>query len=211
MTIDRQRLHPAYDAGQVTRLRAEVADRLETRLRADEAAGRPRMRPADQRQLGRQLINQALEAEARAALAAGRPVLDGDAEDALAQAVHDALFGLGRLQRLLDDPEIENINANGCDQVFVRYADGTRAKVDPIADSDAELVELIRLAAARMGLAERRFDLGAPRLSLQLPDGSRLFAVMAVAARPALSVRRHRYLKITPDHLLGLGTLDVAL
>jgi pilus assembly protein CpaF len=215
MTTDRQHPHPTYgaavDTGLVRRLRAEVADQLEARLRADEATGRPRMRPADQRQFGRQLINQALEAEARAALAAGRPVLDADAEEALAQAVHDALFGLGRLQRLLDDPKIENINANGCDRVFVRYADGTRAQADPIADSDAELVELIRLAAARMGLAERRFDLSAPRLNLQLPDGSRLFAVMAVAARPALSVRRHRYLRLTLDDLVATGTLDVAL
>jgi pilus assembly protein CpaF len=215
MTTDRQHPHPTYgaavDTGLVGRLRAEVADQLEARLRADEATGRPRMRPADQRQFGRQLINQALEAEARAALAAGRPVLDADAEEALAQAVHDALFGLGRLQRLLDDPKIENINANGCDRVFVRYADGTRAQADPIADSDAELVELIRLAAARMGLAERRFDLSAPRLNLQLPDGSRLFAVMAVAARPALSVRRHRYLRLTLDDLVATGTLDVAL
>jgi Flp pilus assembly CpaF family ATPase len=212
---DRERRHggliTTVDAGLVARLRAEVANRLETRLRADEAAGRPRMRPVDQRQLGRQLIAEALEAEARAALAAGRPVLAAETEDELAQAVHDALFGLGRLQRLLDDPEIENINANGCDQVFVRYADGTCAAVDPIADSDAELVELIRLAAARMGLAERRFDLGAPRLSLQLPDGSRLFAVMAVAARPSLSVRRHRYLRLTLDDLARLGTLDAAL
>jgi Flp pilus assembly CpaF family ATPase len=215
VTVGRQRPRPAdggaVDAGLVARLRAEVADRLEARLGTDEAAGQPRMRPADQRQFGRQLINQALEAEARTALAAGRPTLDPDAEDALAQAVHDALFGLGRLQRLLDDPDIENINANGCDQVFVRYADGSRARVDPIADSDAELVELIRLAAARMGLAERRFDLSAPRLNLQLPDGSRLFAVMAVTARPALSVRRHRYLRLTLADLVATGTLDAAL
>ena len=113
------------DSALVARLRAEVTDRLDARLQADEAAGLPRLSPADQRQFGRQLISEALEAEARAAVAAGRPALDLAAEDAVAQAVADALFGLGRLQRLLDDPQIENINAQGCDQVFVRYADGT--------------------------------------------------------------------------------------
>ncbi len=199
------------DSALVARLRAEVTDRLDARLQADEAAGLPRLSPADQRQFGRQLISEALEAEARAAVAAGRPALDLAAEDAVAQAVADALFGLGRLQRLLDDPQIENINAQGCDQVFVRYADGTRARVDPIADSDQELVDLLRLAAARMGLGERRFDLGSPRLSLQLPDGSRLFAVMAVTGRPSLAVRRHRYLKLSLDDLVQLGTLDVCL
>jgi Flp pilus assembly CpaF family ATPase len=202
---------PPVDSALVGRLHAEVTDRLEARLQADEAAGLPRLSPPDQRQFGRQLISEALEAEARAAVAAGRPALDLAAEDAVAQAVADALFGLGRLQRLLDDPQIENINAQGCDRVFVRFADGTRARVDPIADSDQELLDLLRLAAARMGLGERRFDLGSPRLSLQLPDGSRLFAVMAITGRPSLAVRRHRYLKLSLDDLVQFGTLDLAL
>ena len=109
----------------------------------------------------------------------------------------------------LDDPGIENINANGCDQVWVRYADGRREQVEPIAASDDELEEMLRTAAARTGIGERRFDRGSPRLSLQLPDGSRLFALMAVAARPCLSIRRHRYLRITPDDLVEMGTLDL--
>jgi pilus assembly protein CpaF len=195
----------------VARLRAEVTDRLEARLHADEAAGLPRMSAADQRQLANHLISQALQAEARAAVARGRHALDLAGEDAVAQAVADALFGLGRLQRLLDDPQIENINAQGCDQVFVRYADGTRARVGPIADTDAELLELLRLAATRMGLGERRFDLASPELSLQLPDGNRLFAAMAVTARPSLSIRRHRYRKLSLDDLVDQGTLDRCL
>jgi pilus assembly protein CpaF len=125
--------------------------------------------------------------------------------------VFDAMFRLNRLQRLLDDPGIENINANGCDQVWVRYADGRREQVEPIASSDDELEEMLRTAAARTGIGERRFDRGSPRLSLQLPDGSRLFALMAVAARPCVSIRRHRYLRITPDDLVEMGTLDLAL
>ena len=32
-----------------------------------------------------------------------------------------------------------------------------------------------------------------------------------MAARPCLSIRRHRYMKVTPDDLVGMGTLDVAL
>jgi Flp pilus assembly CpaF family ATPase len=132
-------------------------------------------------------------------------------EDEIARSVFDALFRLHRLQRLLDDPTVENVNANGCDNVFVRYSDGRREQVDPIADSDDELIDLLRMAAARLGIGERRFDLGSPRLSLPLPDGSRLFAVMSVTARPSVSIRRHRYLKITPDDLVGMGTLDVAV
>jgi pilus assembly protein CpaF len=192
-------------------LRAAVLGQLSARRDADQRAGRPPLPTADEQAWGRQLIADALEVHARDCLDAGRPVLPADTEDALAQDVFDGLFRLHGLQRLLDDPTVENINANGADVVWVRRSDGTRERVAPIAGSDAELIELIRTAGARLGLGERRFDLGAPRLSLQLPDGSRLFAVMSVAARPALSIRRHRYLKVTPEDLVGVGTLDVGL
>lgn len=199
------------ETAMVERLRARVLAGLSERQRADNGAGRRSLRGADEQALGRKLIADALDAEAADALAAGRPVRNPEEDDALAQAVFDALFRLDRLQRLLDDPSIENINANGCDEVWVRYADGRRERVGPIAASDEELIELVRNVGARLGIGERRFDLGSPRLSLQLPDGSRLFAVMAVCARPALSIRRHRYLKVSCDELVGMGTLDVAL
>jgi pilus assembly protein CpaF len=193
------------------RIRSEVLSRIEERRHMDEASGRSPAAPTEDEALGRELIADALDGHARTSLAAGLPTLSVDEEDEIAQTVFDALFRLQRLQRLLDDPMLENINANGCDNVWVRYADGRRECVEPIANSDAELIDLLRMAAARLGIGERRFDLGSPRLNLQLPDGSRLFAVMAVAARPCLSIRRHRYLKVTTDDLIGMGTLDVAL
>ncbi|MDA8276278.1 MAG: ATPase, T2SS/T4P/T4SS family, partial [Actinomycetota bacterium] len=199
------------DASLVAELRTEVLSALTARERELAAAGRPPLGPADEQALGRQLIAEALERRANDALRQGAAVLGASEEDELSRAAFDALFRLNRLQRLLDDPSIENINANGCDQVWVRYADGRREQVAPIAASDEELEEMLRTAAARTGIGERRFDRGSPRLSLQLPDGSRLFALMAVAARPCLSIRRHRYLRITPDDLVRLGTLDLAL
>lgn len=195
----------------IARICDQVTERLTERRRADEAIGAPLLEETDQRAYARQLINQALEAEARSALAGRREVFPVDDEDEIARAVHDLLFGLGALQRLLDDPGIETINANGCDSVWVRYADGRRVQVEPIANSEAELIELIRLAASRFGLAERRFDLGSPLLDLRLPDGSRLFAAMAVAARPSLSIRRHRFPKLDLDDLAERGTVAPSL
>ena len=183
----------SVDGLLVTDLRAEVLARLSERDRELATEGRPPLSSADEQALGRQLIGEAFERRASEALRNRGAVLPVTEEDTLARAVFDALFRLNRLQRLLDDPEIENINANGADQVWVRYADGRRERVEPIAASDAELEEMLRTAAARTGIGERRFDRGSPRLSLQLPDGSRLFALMAVAARPCLSIRRHRY------------------
>jgi pilus assembly protein CpaF len=199
------------DVALVSDLRAEVLAGLSGHERSLQQAGRPPLETADEQALGRQLIAEAMERRARAAVTSGQAVMSPSAEDELARNTFDALFRLNRLQRLLDDPDIENINANGCDVVWVRYADGRRTQVEPIAESDDELEEMLRTAAARTGIGERRFDRGSPRLSLQLPDGSRLFALMAVAARPCLSIRRHRYLRITPDDLIGMGTLDLAL
>jgi Flp pilus assembly CpaF family ATPase len=200
------------NATLVESIRADVAERLADEVKAGPAGRVPRTE-ADRSAYGAQLVSEALEAHARDCVAAGRAVLDAAEEDALAQAVHDALFGLGRLQHLLDDDGIENIDANGADNVWVRLADGSRHRVEPIAADDAELEALIRTAAARLGVSERRFDLGSPALNLQLPDGSRLFALMGgtVVARPSLSVRRHRHQAVTLDDLVVLGTIDTAL
>lgn len=194
-----------------TQLRIAVTDGLAKRMESDERAGLPRLSVADQRQLGRQLIAAALEQHASELLASGKSLLSAAEEEELEQSIFDIVFGLGSLQRLLDDHRIENINANGCDTVWVRYADGKREQVDPIARTDEELIDLIRTAAARFGPNERRFDLGSPRLNLQLPDGSRLFAVMAVTGRPSLSIRRHRYTEVTLNDLVELGTLTPTL
>jgi Flp pilus assembly CpaF family ATPase len=195
----------------VTGLRAEVLAALSERERTLQAEGRGVLGVGDEQALGRQLISEALERRARYALTDGTPVMSPEDEDELARATFDALFRLNRLQRLLDDPDIENINANGCDVVWVRYADGRRERVGPIAESNEELIDMLRTAAARMGIGERRFDLGSPSLSLSMPDGSRLFALMALAAQPCVSIRRHRYLRVTPDDLVVKGTLDVGL
>ncbi len=195
----------------VRNFRRDVADELTERLRADEIADRPRMSLADQRQYGRQLINRRLEHYAKEQLEAGQEPLPFEEENALAQAIHDALFGLGALQRLLDDPSIENIDANGHADVWITRADGSKHRAPPIADSDEELVDTLRMTAARVGLTERRFDNGSPSLNLQLPDGSRLFAVMAVTSKPSVAIRRHRFPKVFLDDLVGLGSIDLAL
>jgi Flp pilus assembly CpaF family ATPase len=156
-------------------------------------------------------VNAQLEELAAEAMLRGKPGLDDSIEDALAKAVLDRLFQLGRLQPLLEDERIQNITANGCDQVFIEYADGTKASGPRIADSDDELIDSLREIGRRFGLSEREFNAGRPSLNLQLPDGSRLFAVAWVCDRPAVAIRRHRFLKVTLDDLVRLGAIDLGL
>ncbi|HEY2550926.1 MAG TPA: ATPase, T2SS/T4P/T4SS family [Streptosporangiaceae bacterium] len=195
------------DHGVVKRLRGEVGDRLAEQRRIDAAAGLPVMSGEDERQFARALIAQALEEYARAEVTAGRAPLNAQDEEELAAAVHAALFGVGRLQPLLEDQFIENIDVNGCDRVFIGYADGRETMADPVAETDQELIDLIQVLAAYSGLSSRPFDTANPQLDLRLPDGSRLSAVMDVTLRPALSIRRARLGKIFLADLVGNGTL----
>jgi len=199
------------DHGLVKRLRGEVGDRLAQQRRLDAASGVPPMSAEDERQFARALIAQALEGHARAEITAGRPPFTAMDEEELATAIHAALFGVGRLQPLLEDERIENIDVNGCDRVFLSYADGQEIMAEPIADSDEEMVELIQALAAYSGLSSRPFDTAHPQLDLRLPDGSRLSAVMDVTLRPAVSIRRARLGKVFLADLVGNGTFSQEL
>ncbi|MDH2423950.1 ATPase, T2SS/T4P/T4SS family [Sphaerisporangium sp. TRM90804] len=195
------------DHALVKRFRQEVGDRLARQRRLDQASGLVPMSGEDERQFARALISQVLEEHARSEIGSGRTPPTAEEEEALAAGIHAALFGVGRLQPLLDDPEVENIDVNGCDRVFVGYADGREVVHDPVAESDEELIELIQILAAYSGLSSRAFDTANPQLDLRLPDGSRMSAVMDVTVRPAVSIRRARMGKVFLSDLVGNGTL----
>jgi len=195
------------DHALVKRLRQEVGDRVAEQRRIDQLSGLPAMTPQDERQFARAVIGQVLSEHAHTEMTSGRRPPNAEEEEALAAGIHAALFGVGRLQPLLDDPEIENIDVNGCDRVFVQYSDGREAMAEPIAESDEEMVELIQILGAYSGLSSRPFDSANPQLDLRLPDGSRLSAVMDVTRRPALSIRRARMGKVFLSDLVGNGTL----
>ena len=196
------------DHGLVKRLRGEVGDRLAEQRRLDAATGMPPMSGEDERQFARAIVAQVLEDHARVEVTAGRAPPNAQEEEDLAAAIHAALFGVGRLQPLLEDQQIENIDINGCDRVFLSFADGREVMGEPVAESDEELVELIQVLAAYSGLSSRPFDTANPQLDLRLPDGSRLSAVMDVTMRPAISIRRSRLGKVFLADLVGNGTVS---
>ena len=200
----------------VERVRQAVASGLGAEL-DDTDAGPVRDPSSDQRDLARALIQRELDRQAQAEFeegGSGLIVATPEEEERLAGSVLDLLYGLGRLQTLIDDPTIENININGADGVWVKRMGGEKELMAPVADSDEELIALIRHAATYLGPSERRFDSGSPMLDMRLPDGSRLSAVMSLSARPAVSIRRHRFLseeEASLDRLVSLGAIDRGL
>lgn len=118
---------------------------------------------------------------------------DAAHDEALIDEAIAHVLGLGKLQPLLEDPEISDIHIRGNRPVWLKMRSGERREHTPIVATDAELVDLIRRIATRMGHREQRFDPAHPELNLQMKDGSRLFATMEVSSHPTLVIRRHRF------------------
>lgn len=190
----------------VREIRSELADLLAARLQVEPASDHQA-----RRELGRALLAEVLSRRAHDRVHCGHQPWTVEEEFGIAEAVMAALFGLGRLQPLIDDPDVENIEVNGYDEVWISYADGREERGPNVADSDQELIESLQLIASHVGEAERTFTTASPRLHLRLDDGSRLAAVAWTTPRPQLVVRRHRIKDVDLDDLIRLGTLDSAL
>ncbi|WP_419994462.1 CpaF family protein [Streptomyces boninensis] len=185
-----------------------ISERLAEHVRERQAAGLGALDAVEHQSAVERMVAEQLQVHARAELSAGRAVPTPQEEARARQAVVDALLGTGVLERLLADETVENISVNGCDNVWLRHADRTKRRGPALAGSDDELIELVRLLAARTGAEERRFDRANPRLYLTLPDGSRLTAVMALCERVSLSIRRHRFPAADLADLVRLRVCD---
>jgi pilus assembly protein CpaF len=202
-------------AAVVARLRHHLRTVLSAELpeRVEAAHRRSTIDHDERKALAWAILDEAAAAHSEAELMANRLLVAKDAEQQVITEVINEVFGMAGLQPLLDDPTVETINVNRFDRVLVQYRDGHRAQVAPIAASNDELTNLVRMLAARASSEERRFDRGAPAVNLQLPGGERLFAVMALTSDgvTALSIRRHGYRTVTLPQLRNVGTVDFGL
>jgi pilus assembly protein CpaF len=132
-------------------------------------------------------------------------VLPPAEEETLVNEAVSHVLGLGRLDPLLSNEDVSDIHVRGAHPVWLKYRDGRREQVDPIVESDTELIDLIRRAATRLTRTERRFDIGHPELNLQLPDGSRMFATMDVSTHPTMVIRRHKFDNSSLNDLMRSG------
>jgi Flp pilus assembly CpaF family ATPase len=180
---------------------SEIAAMMASRLEDGATAAQvlPAIRDTARRWLEQQVRAGQLPASAGAEL------------DDLALAVHDQRYGLGPLSAYLRDPQVENIDINGCDDVWITYATGERVTGPPVASSDDALIAMIRTWASRGGQTARDFSAAAPLVNVALAGRARLTATMAVTPRPCVSVRRHGQMDITLQKLTELGTTGLEL
>ncbi|HZD98896.1 MAG TPA: ATPase, T2SS/T4P/T4SS family, partial [Micromonosporaceae bacterium] len=128
-------------------------------------------------------------------------------ERALSEAVNAYLTGLGRLQPLIDDPDVENIMVLGT-RVRVVYANGVIDETTfTAAASDEELISLLQRLAERGGKTERSLSSAKPILHLRLPDGARLTVIYMVTSRPVVVIRRHRIRDVSLDDMVRMDAI----
>jgi pilus assembly protein CpaF len=178
----------------VEKLAGSLRARLIERRRADAAAG---ARP------GRELAE-----EVRDLVAEEAALLGTEDRDAVSTRILRDTVGLGPLEDLLADPEVEEVMVNGPECVFVER-DGRIESTEVAFADEEELRNAIERILAPLG---RRIDELAPMVDARLADGSRVNVVIPPLAidGPTVSIRRFGARRPTPRELVALGTLTDA-
>jgi flagellar protein FlaI len=121
-------------------------------------------------------------------------------------------IGLGRIEPLVNDEQIEDISCDGLDiPIFIFHRHPRLGSViTNVAYSDVD--ELDSFVAKLAQIAGKSISVASPLLSGSLPDGSRIQATLAtdIARRGSnFTIRKFTEKPLTPIHLLNYGTIDV--
>jgi pilus assembly protein CpaF len=149
------------------------------------------------------------QASIRALVDREAALLDPADREELVARVSERSFGLGPLEPLLRDPQVDEIMVNGTGPVWVER--GGRVEPSAVAfATDAELRHAIERILAPLG---RRVDEAEPLCDARLPDGSRVNVVIPPLALdgPVLTIRRFPRRSLGADELVALGTWPAAL
>lgn len=122
----------------------------------------------------------------------------------LSEAAMRELSGLGVLQPLLDDPNIEEIWINRPNQIH--YVDQTGHKS---VDLELSGSQIRNLCFRMLAHSRRRIDRLTPYVDASLVDGSRLHIVIPeiTSKNWAINIRKFNKPNVTLSQLVGLGSL----
>ncbi|HOX39079.1 MAG TPA: ATPase, T2SS/T4P/T4SS family [Candidatus Brocadiia bacterium] len=124
----------------------------------------------------------------------------------LIKDVLDEALGLGPLEDLLADPEIDEIMVNSWDKIYIERK-GKIVRSDKRFTDNYQVVNVIRRIIAPIG---RRIDESSPMVDARLADGSRVNAIIAPLALtgPTLTIRKFSADPFKVDDLLSFGTMN---
>ncbi len=175
-------------------LAAELRLRLIERRRAEASAGR------DGGELAPTVA--ALVDEAAGILSEPR-------REQIAELILRDTVGLGPIEELLADGEVEEVMVNGHEAVYVERR-GRIERTSVRFESEQALRDAIERILAPVG---RRVDELSPMADARLADGSRVNVVIPPLAvdGPVLSVRRFTAMRPDPEQMVASGTLTPRL
>jgi pilus assembly protein CpaF len=132
--------------------------------------------------------------------------LDPEQREVLVERVLSSALGLGRLEPLLEDADVDEIMVNGPEKVLIERR-GRLEATDVRFGSEAELFHVIERILSPVG---RRIDEASPLVDARLGDGSRVNCVIPPLSLdgPLLTVRRFRRRGFSADDLVRSGTLS---
>ncbi|WKL13576.1 CpaF family protein [Comamonas testosteroni] len=124
----------------------------------------------------------------------------------IAQALNKELSGLGPLDDLMADPEVEDILINGYQRVFVSRKGILQQEALHFTDN-AHVLRIVRRIISPLG---RRLDESTPMVDARLPDGGRINVVIEPLSLdgPAVSIRKFRNDPLRVQDLVDFGTMD---
>lgn len=186
----------------------------------DEAAafvqGRAFECPPGERAARQALVRDAMAGEPQAVRAAEEMVasileeemveVDGHSRKRAAYEIYARLWGLGPVEAVYRDPEVDEVRANGPDKVFLQRRGRNEPAGVRFAD-EAELEAVIK----RMILHDEgaSLDRSSPRVESVRRDGSRLTATCPPVTRSwTFALRKHGTFDMSVENLARAGTLD---
>jgi pilus assembly protein CpaF len=124
----------------------------------------------------------------------------------LTKEIVDEAVGLGVLEDLLADPEVDEIMVNNYDTIYVEKHGKIERVKDKYFTDNRQLVSIIRRILAPIS---RRIDESSPMVDARLPNGSRVNAIIPPLAvsGPTLTIRKFSSDPFTVKDLIGFGSL----
>ena len=138
--------------------------------------------------------------------AEGQVPVGAEEQLAVVDAVIDELLGLGPIEALLRDDQVDEVMVNGPRQVYAERK-GKLVLTSRVFRDDGHVLDVIQRIVKPLG---RHIDATRPICDCRLADGSRVNAIIAPSSidGPTLTIRKFKKDRLGIDDLVRFGTLS---
>ncbi len=149
-------------------------------------------------------VHRGIDSDAKDRIESGERLLNADQEHAMLTRVVRFVTGLGPIEELLQDEDVEEIYGH-YDYVQIDKFGRPAAVARNVWPTEEAMLQWLADMARNRGLTERQFNPGSPLLVLRLKAGMRLSAVRDVSQRATFNLRRNTMKHVTLPNLVERG------